>query len=239
MTEGCETEEVEEDQLMSPATGFDVLAFLRTFDCIFSMARSLPVLMLLERSGVRCYNASRGVMHTSQSREDTLTLLQTASLPVPPFWAYEASEDEMFVCEPSLQALLPAWVKAMHPQGVRPGDVTRVNLPLEADTRLLQLQAEGYSDIIVMQHVEGMLVKCYAVVDGTRVLYNNMPQFTSLAQTIAATLDLQVFGFDLVLDAQSQPWIIDVNDWPSFSSVRDVAAPQIARLSCLHDTNLH
>lgn len=238
-----------EDELLDgPAAATRFL--LDSFDAIFSMARSLKLLMQLQQSGVRCYNAPRAVMHTSQSREDTLTLLQSAGLPIPPFWAYEAEEDEMFLCEPHLQALLPAWIKAMHPQGVHEGDVQCCYSPLEADTRLMQLQAEGYSDIIAMQHVEGTLLKCYAVLsrahtllnldtkDYKDVLLNDLPAewaglrdtLSQMALRISETLGLEIFGFDVIIDADQQAWIIDVNDWPSFSSVRDEAARRIVAL---------
>ena len=116
----------------------------------------------------------------------------------------------------------------MHLRGVSEGDVRRVNTPLEADTAVLQFATNGYSDLIVTRHEEGRLQKLYVVGD----CIINLPEdesvaFAELVRNIRRTLNLDVWGVDLIL-TEHGPIIIDVNDFPSFNACRDVAAPLIA-----------
>ncbi len=203
-------------------------AELASCRCIISMARrwkSLLLLQKLEQQGGVVLNRPSSVQVTVQSRSTTLEMLQVSGLPVVPFWSYEPAEDRMFQCEPDLQQLLPGWVKAMHPRGVTPGDVLRVDTPLQADSRVIELAADGYTDIIVTRHLEGPLVKVYAVGDhcwpDTR--------YADLMQRVRSVLGLEIFGVDLILD-NGQPFIIDVNDFPSFSICRTEAAEAMGEM---------
>ncbi|MCR5395680.1 MAG: hypothetical protein K6E86_09820 [Bacteroidales bacterium] len=204
-------------------------ALVQCSACI-SMARrfrSLLSLQKLQQHGVMVLNAPNAVQVTVQSRSTTLEMLQAEGLPVADFWSYEPSEDASFLCDEPLQELLPGWVKAMHPRGVREGDVQMVNSALEADSRVLQLAAEGYTDIIVTRHVEGPLLKLY-VVDG-RIVNDSSENdcYGSLVERITQTLHLDIFGVDLIV-SRSGVRIIDVNDFPSFNSCRAEAARAIA-----------
>ncbi len=225
---------------------------------VFSMGRKLATLMRLEQYGWDCVNAPQAVRNTALSRELTLMLLQSNSIAVPAWWAYEPEEDELFQCEPRLQELLPGWVKVMRPDGVTSSDVTFVATPLEADTAVITRTAEGVTDLVVTRHLEGDLLKVYAVTDGESLTFfrrfspreegytkfgnecHNSPHrgyaadeeaLRTLALHIARVLGLQVFGFDVLLSATGEPTVIDVNDWPSFSRFAEEAAAAIAALA--------
>ena len=190
--------------------------------------KTLSILQSLKQKGIPVLNVPNAVRVTAQSRSTTLELLQAKALPVVPFWSYEPSEDSMFQCESELQTLLPGWVKAMHLRGVSEGDVRRINTPLEADTAVLQFAMEGYTDLIVTRHEEGRLLKLYVV--GDRIVNLSEAEskvYAELVRDIRWTLNLDVWGVDLILTEQG-PVIIDVNDFPSFNACRDVAAPLIA-----------
>lgn len=212
-------------------------------------------------------NSPQGVRHVAQSRELTLMLLQSAGISVPQWWAFDPEADEMFLTEPDLQSLLPGWVKAMRTEGTRPEDVAYVASPLEADSRILELAAQQVPDIVVTRHLEGDLIKCYCVLApqpsqapffrwfypqesgyskfGQAEQYNSplahVPfaeaRLSQLALSIARTLELQVFGFDAIVQPPLSPGqepvisVIDVNDWPSFSSCRQEAARAIVRFA--------
>jgi len=196
---------------------------------IISMARrwkSLVILQQLERTGIRILNHPSSVQVTVQSRSTTLEMLQASGMPVVPFWSYEPEEDQMFQCEPELQTLLPGWVKAMHPRGVTQGDVQKVETPLQADSRVIEFASEGYTDIIVTRHLEGQLVKVYAVGDQC---WPNV-QYAEIMQKIRAVMGLDIFGVDLIVTSVG-PFIIDVNDFPSFSACRSEAAVAIGNFA--------
>lgn len=51
-----------------------------------------------------------------------------------------------------------------------------------------------------------------------------------LAAAIARVLNLQIFGFDLIVSPGGSLTIIDINDWPSFSPCREEAADAICQI---------
>lgn len=223
-------------------------------DVVLHMARRMTVLMRMARIGVRVINHPRSVLTVATSREQTFSKLQEAGIGVPLWWAYDPEEDEMFQCEEHLQALLPGWVKGTRTTGAVKGDVSYVTSPLEADSRVMMLAAERVPDIVVMRHVEGDLIKVYCVPQAGFMhwcypqeqghskfgdeQHNAMPchypvdeaLLLSTATRIAEALELEVFGFDCILDSQGRLTVIDVNDWPSFYPCRTEAARAIAKL---------
>lgn len=200
---------------------------------VFHMCRRMSALMQLEqreRSGVRVINSPAAVRLVSKSREMTMQRLQDAGVPVPPFWSYDPEYDEMFQCEPDLQSLLPGWVKCSRSNGHDSDDVHRVSTPLEADSVVMLMAAQSVPDIIVQSHVDGEFQKCYAVADLRQGHIDCWPSaMEGLARKVCEATGLEVFGFDVIMSADG-PVVIDVNDWPSFSAVRQEAALAIAKL---------
>lgn len=239
---------VREEDLLSTESG----RALEEADAVISMARRFASLMKLERCGKRVLNLPNGVRR-ALSRETTLDLLTDAQVPVPPYWAQDPAAEEMFLCERRLQSLLPGWVKGMHPRGVRAGDVQYVADAMSADSRIITMVAEGYTDIVVTRHLPGFVVKAYCV-SGELIhwmlpqqsgytkfgdeAYNDAPelsmvdvaQLSALAQTIGQVMQLQIYGFDVIVSGPDRVYVIDVNDAPSFSSCRDLAAEKIVKL---------
>lgn len=200
---------------------------------IFHMCRRMSTLMQLEgreREGVRVINSPSAVRLASKSRELTMQRLQSAGVPVPPFWAYDPEYDDMFQCEPELQDLLPGWVKCTRSNGHDFSDVQYVSTPLEADSAVMLMAAQSIPDIIVQKHVEGELLKCYAVVGFRADVVTCWPaDMEPIARKVSQATGLEVFGFDVIQSA-SGPVVIDVNDWPSFGSHQAEAAIAIANI---------
>lgn len=216
---GFEIQYMQEDDVLNPEA-------LKGLDGCISMARRREALKVLRhKSRLKVHNSPRSVAMTTMSRSATLALLNKMGLPVAPFWSYAASEDEKFQCDAELQNYLPGWVKVMRWNGVKPGDVSKVDTPLEAETRIAQLAAEDYIDIIVARHLEGALQKVYVV--GNQC----WPpcECSEIALSVGEMLELDIYGVDFIVTAEG-PFIIDVNDFPSFSSCGEEAAKAIADL---------
>lgn len=199
-------------------------------DRIYSMARRQHSLQLLAAAQCPVCNPVEGTQLCVGSRTATYQRLQRAGVNVPP---------------PGV----PGWVKGMHPKGVQKGDVAYLTTQAEVDARIAELRAEGYTDILVSRHQSGALLKVYVV--GPRYWYfwpgeeaytkfgdetaTREParlqfeesELSHLAATIAQALHLQVFGFDAIVDSEGRLWVIDVNDWPSFSRFRAEAAEAV------------
>ena len=234
--QGWQIEECLEDELVRMPRE----SLTEHFKVVVHMARRSESLMRLESLPICVINAPRGVRIVAKSRTETLKLLAQAGVLVP------AS------CE------FPAWVKAMREEGVHPQDLCFVQTQEEADRCIGRLKSECVRDIVVSRHIEGELVKCYAVQEDGHLLFfhcfrpqecgyskfgmaeqhnDRLPDvqvdemhLRSLAQKIGMAVGLQVFGFDAILQPDGQLVVIDVNDWPSFSICRDEAAEAIARM---------
>jgi len=227
---------------------------LRHYELVVHMMRRMSSLLKLQRLGLPAINAPQAVLTVSKSREMTLELLQQAGVAVPRWWAYEESDDQMFQCEPQLRELLPGWVKVMREGGIRHDDVTWVETPLQTDARVMELASQRVLDIVVTRHVEGDLLKVYAVRPdfvyafypqemnytkfGTAEQHNTAlahisykdEELRAIAWGIARTFGIEIFGFDVVIEPDGQIVVIDVNDWPSFSAYREKGASAIASL---------
>jgi len=108
----------------------------------------------------------------------------------------------------------------------------------EAARALSELAARGVRQAVLEAHVPGETIKFYGVT-GTGFFRayagdSSSPRpapaaWAEAAEAGARALGLAVFGGDLVADAAGRPWLVDVNDWPSFSRCRRDAAAAIAQ----------
>lgn len=229
---------------------------LEEYSVVVGMQRRLQSLLKIKNSSIRSFNSAQGIINTATSRDLTLSLLEKANVPVPRFYVFD-DEDAMFQCEPSLQKLLPAWIKVMRHDGARDGDVVFVETPIDADSVVLRFLSESVQDIVATSHVPGDLVKVYVVTDSKgeikflRWFYPQETGYTKfgeeihneplhhysfdeetmreMVRKISIVLELQFFGVDLIVGSDGKMTVIDVNDWPSYSICQDEAANAIAR----------
>ena len=134
----------------------------------------------------------------------------------------------MFVKRGDLHALAPDDVQRVESRGAlrsaRPGWPQR-----------------GVPVAYVQQAVEGRVVKFYGVSGGEyfaaldeeresegRISEQVRLELARSAAAAAAALGLEAWGGDAVIDGE-RFMMIDFNDWPSFSRVREAAARAIAR----------
>ena len=121
----------------------------------------------------------------------------------------------------------------------------------ELEQAKVAFHSRGIANMVVQAHIEGDLVKFYGV-DGTgffRCFYPtddgitkfgneqhngtahhypfNREALEATANRISALADTPVYGGDAIVTAEGAFYIIDFNDWPSFSRCRDEAAKAI------------
>jgi hypothetical protein len=116
------------------------------------------------------------------------------------------------------------------------------------------MRARGIHDYLVCPHVEGDLVKFYGVsatgffryyyptddglskfgqeqLNGQAHHYPfSATDLQTKAEALAAAVGLQIYGGDMIVTNDGSWYMIDFNDWPSFSRCREEAAEAIARL---------
>lgn len=203
---------------------------LDDMECCVSMARGpyiLAHLISYMHKGIPFLNSPEAVLLSSTSRDTNLSFLESEGLPVAPYMKVSLS-CKKYKSSKKLPTYLPGWIKGMNLNGVNPGDVCKVETVSEADSRILSMFTNPkYLDIIVMRHLEGPLQKVYVVGDKC------WPQCecSELALKVRETVNLNILGVDFIMTSDG-PYIIDVNDFPSFSSCREEAAEAIADLVC-------
>jgi hypothetical protein len=139
----------------------------------------------------------------------------------------------------SLDLNAPLYVKRGDLHALGPDDVSRVAGYDQLEVALASLGSRGVRTAYVQQEFPGEVVKFYGV-SGSQY-FAAMPERGTLgdaqktalqraAAVAAEALGLEVWGGDALFDGNEFA-IVDFNDWPSFSRVRDEAARAIARRS--------
>ena len=206
-----------------------------TPDFIYSMARLPETLRLLDASGVRVVNTPLGVTQCSRRRLQQIML----SLDIP---------------FPSGEGPHGYWLKRADAVTQTEKDVVYV-----PDTQTLAeaeaaMRARGIHDYLVSPHIEGDLVKFYGVsaagffryfypTDDGLTKFNqerlngqahhypfDVVTLQKRAEQLAAAVGLEIYGGDCIVCADGTWYMIDFNDWPSFSRCREEAADAIAGL---------
>ena len=207
------------------------------YELIVSMARLPEVLIRLEElrnMGLQVVNSGESVMRCQRGRLEQL--MRENSIQMPPvdgehgWWikrgdAAAQSKDDVKYC-PDEEALQKAKT---------------------------EFAKRGIEDFVVSAHVVGDVVKFYGVgerffrffyptddgqtkfgdenVNGNARHYSfDRQQLQDEAVRLARLVGIDVYGGDAIIDEKGQFYIIDFNDWPSFSRCRDDAAKAIAEL---------
>ena len=184
-----------------------------TPDFIFSMARMPESLRLLEASGVKVINNPSGVIQASRRRLQAI--MSSLDVPFPSgegrhgYWlkradaAAQTAEDVVYVVSPHVEGDLVKFYGVLSAGFFRcfyPTDDGLTKFGLES----LNGQAHHYPFSI-----ESLQTK---------------------AEALAAAVGLQVYGGDCIVTVDGAWYMIDFNDWPSFSRCREEAAEAIAGL---------
>lgn len=215
---------------------FDEANLTVDIEIILSMARSPEVLQRLEKlrnRGVKVVNTGESVMRCE--RKNLETLMRKHSIAMPP----EQGEHGY-------------WIKRGDESAQSKDDVQYC-----ADENALEKAKEsfalrGVKNYTISAHVVGDVVKFYGVgekffrfyypTDDGQTKYNdeiingkahhypfNADKLHAEVVRLAALVGTNVYGGDAIIDSKGRFYIIDFNDWPSFSRCVDDAADAITR----------
>lgn len=231
------------------ATGAEVIATedgaLPTgVDIILHMSRNAEVLERLrnaEERGIKVINSTGAIGNCSRSR--FMQILEDARIPQPQF--------NIITDETGFAPLTyPAWIKRSKGWSTHKDDVCFAKDAQEAIEAFRAMRERGIDACIHSRHIEGDIIKFYGV--GNRYFHHCYPDpekskfdleringkaqhhpfdLERLKETIfkaAETLEIDIYGGDCIVNAQGEFFIIDFNDFPSFSAVRNEAAKEIA-----------
>ena len=216
------------------------------YDVVLHMSRTPETLRRLscyEAEGRLVINSVQAVMNCS--RVKFTHILQEEGIKQPPYRVIESAAQ--------LQtAQYPAWIKRAEGWSCSKEDVAFVTTPQEAADAFKAIRAGGCPTAILCDHIAGDIIKFYGIgggffrygyPDGEKTKFglekiNGTPQkypfdATLLQQTAfkaARAVGLSVFGGDAIITEERSIYIIDINDFPSFSAVREEAAKAMAQM---------
>lgn len=202
---------------------------------IVSMAQqpaNVALLKRLEERGSTVVNSTSAVMNCFR----TNLVERLRGTPIPFAYSRISSADRLDFEEMSATLGSPFWVKRGDIHAAHPNDVVLVRDEDRCRDVAEDFRARGISQLVVQSHLEGPVIKFYAV-KGRRFFHvqdfeSGQPLDTfpdglqDTAEAVADVLGLAIFGGDAVLTAEGFA-LIDINAWPSFGSVREYAAPQM------------
>lgn len=206
-------------------------------DIFVSMARSTAALAALsckEHRGALAVNSAEGVRRCQRSLLDRL--MRANGIAMPP-----------------LKGDNGYWLKRGDAAAQSKGDVVFCKDEESLNTARQSFVERGITNVVVSTHVVGDLVKFYGVGDGMfrcfypsddgiskfgdekvngvahHYTYDNDSLHREVVR-LASITGVDVYGGDAVIDSEGRFYIIDFNDWPSFSRCREEAADAIAQL---------
>lgn len=231
-------------------------------DMIYTMGRldhTLDVLQQLEMQGVTVINSSIGIRNCDRKRFTQILMDEDV-----PFAESKILSPLTFTHLPSLlggvggrlspltsHLSYPVWLKKGEGYTEVAEDVMFIQNDQELQDGIAQMNHRGIQTVVVSQHLEGDLVKCYGVKDSQFFYWSysskghskfgleaingknhgypfSEKQLRAICNQAANVIGVDVYGADCVIGENGTIHIIDMNDWPSFSCCRNQAAEMIA-----------
>ena len=205
---------------------------------VVSMAQRPENVALLERlesEGTYVVNSSTGVVNCY--RTNLVERLRKTGIPFAESCVCAAADlnfDELVARLGS-----PFWIKRGDVHAAHANDVRMVSDRVECQDASADFLNRGISKLVAQSHIDGRVVKFYAVCGGrffhiqdfeTGERLSSVPtELPEVAELAARNLELGIYGGDAVLTSSGFQ-LIDFNPWPSFGKVREQAAPAMVRM---------
>ncbi|MBR1770073.1 MAG: NTP transferase domain-containing protein [Bacteroidales bacterium] len=220
-----------------------------TFACIISMARGEKAVSILEgfeNKGTEIINSVLSIKNCF--RQVQTEILKKNNIPIPKTIIVNTSE---YLTDKFSQFTEGGfWIKRGDFQTVKEEDVTRPQSFVQAKEVLNNYANRNIKTAILCKHIEGDVIKFYGVrnTDFFFYFYPNEDKFHNRINSskkrisfdensfkkdmsrAAELCGLEIYGGDAAIDNSGKYYVIDINDFPSFSSCRQEAAESIANL---------
>lgn len=194
-------------------------------DLIFSMARRQTTLDLLckKEKTIPIINSPRAVK-LCLNRQEVYNIMKEENIPFP---------DTHEVLLDDIKEEFPFVLKKTDSHG-KLGDTFIVRSSGELKSAINSLRASGTNKILLQVFVDGHVNKYYGI--GNEVFFPNFIETKNFERVkkyvirLSRAVGLDVFGGDFIYTQKGEIYIIDFNDWPSFSPMKEEAAKKIAKL---------
>ncbi|MBQ8734854.1 MAG: hypothetical protein IJY75_02575 [Bacteroidaceae bacterium] len=217
------------------------------YDMIFHMSRTMHTLQQIakyEKSGTTVINSVNSVQNCS--RDKVVYILEKEGIRQPAYRFIETPEETTTLS-------YPGWLKKAEGWSCHADDVIYTANANEATEALLQMKSRGVNKALYCKHIEGDIIKFYGVAgnnffrwhypdpDKTKFGLERMngaiqkhcfseETLKNTAFAAAQAIGVEIFGGDCIVTTTGEIYIIDLNDFPSFSADREEAAESITAL---------
>lgn len=208
--------------------------------------RSIEKLCRLEAEGKTVINSGHAIRKCTKRK---LWEISTANNIEPPATVIVGSTDTTL---PFSGTFRPCWLKLPDESVTDKDDIIYAGTPAEYREALTRYHSRAITEVLVCEHLEGDLLKFYAV-SGDRYLYTLYPKqsgyskfgyeannsdvkfypykterLKEICSIMSRETGITVFGGDCIITPDGKINIIDLNDWPSFSPCAEEASEAIA-----------
>lgn len=203
---------------------------------IFNMCQgpaAIRELQKIESTGKLIINSPKSILNCY--RYNMVKLLPAAGVRFPISCLVSTAQPKIPEEVDTFQA---TWVKRGDVHAVSREDVTQAYTREEILAILHHYQQRGIDQAVLQEHIEGDVIKFYAVHNNTFFEWYhhnkygrysvNDAELRRLADLSAMTMELDVYGGDAIATPNGELYIIDINDWPSFAPFRERASKHIA-----------
>ena len=217
---------------------------------IFTMTRELNAVRILqgmETRGAKIINSAFGIENCY--RGNMTKLFDSCDILVPPSIIVNTNNPN----PNDFEKLGPCWIKRGDFHTIHKEDVTYAKNAEIGCSVLGEYARRGIASAVLSKHIQGDLVKFYGVT-GTDFFYYFYPEehqhskfgyekingksehfpfqldkLQAIAAKAAKTLQIEIYGGDVIISADNNIYLIDMNDWPSFAPCREQAAGHISQ----------
>lgn len=225
------------------------ISSLCLYDRVFCMARDTDrVQNMLSATSANSrpviINAPEGILACT-NKALVAQLLSQHDISQPPFACGEAD------IEQALMPSAPLWLKNSDRSAMQKEDTFYCGDAGQLAEAIADFRRRGVVRWLAQEHKAGDLIKFYGVEGtdffdwdyasrgrskfGLEAINGQESGFAfdvnalkNMADKAAKALKTPVYGGDVIIDAEGRMYIIDFNDWPSFSRCRNAAAKAIA-----------
>lgn len=208
--------------------------------------RSIEKLCRLEAEGKTVINSGHAIRKCTKRK---LWEISTANNIETPATVIVGSTDTTL---PFSGTFRPCWLKLPDESVTDKDDIIYAGTPAEYREALTRYHSRAITEVLVCAHLEGDLLKFYAV-SGDRYLYTLYPKqsgyskfgyeannsdvkfypykterLKEICNIMSRETGITVFGGDCIITPDGKINIIDLNDWPSFSPCAEEASEAIA-----------
>ena len=217
---------------------------------IINMCRTEKALNKMQRlanTGVLVINSPQSICNCS--RRKLYNIFTENGIPIPPTQIVKTTAESS-----EIEVSFPCWIKLPDAPTTKKEDIYYITTREELSVALCEFNERGEEEVVLSQHLSGDLVKFYSV-EGSQFIHTSYPtieqhskfgyedhndevksipfdreNLLQISQKAAEVTGVKIFGGDCIITPSGEPYIIDFNDWPSFSPCADEASEAIVEM---------